>query len=504
MTATTSGGASSASGTDWLPLRGRPCVIWPDFDEPGRRYGDEVAVKLRALGCEVEVIDVAALNLPEHGDVVDWFAANPGATRDDVLKLPRLSTDKPSDSNQSVERPPVPLPSPLPDVPAFDPSLLPQSLRPWCEALAEGLQVPLDFVAVPAMVAVGGAIGRRVGIAMKRHQRWVELPLLWGCVVGRPSSGKSPALAPAQRMLQRLERDERQAYETALHEYEMRSVIADASRANARKEIQGALKRGNAGAAEAAAAAMMDEDQEPIEPRIVVNDATVEKLGELLNQNPGGLVQVRDELAGWLANMDREGREADRGFWLESWNGHGAFTVDRIGRGTVRIDACAMSVLGGVQPGKLAEYVRGAVRGGFSDDGLIQRFGLAVYPDLPASWRYVDASIGADAERSAWKVFQRVRGLDSAYIGAERLDGIDVPFLRFTDEAQELLIEWMTDLLTRLRRGEEAPWIESHLAKYPSLAGRLALVLHLADNEPAPVRRGFGSVARRASQPWRR
>ena len=50
-----------------------------------------------------------------------------------------------------------------------------------------------------------------------------------------------------------------------------------------------------------------------------------------------------------------------------------------------------MSILGGVQPGKLAEYVRSAVRGGFSDDGLIQRLQLAVYPDSAlATWTYSD------------------------------------------------------------------------------------------------------------------
>ena len=35
------------------------------------------------------------------------------------------------------------------------------------------------------------------------------------------------------------------------------------------------------------------------------NDTTVEKLGELLNHHPNGLVLFRDELSGWLHTMDR-------------------------------------------------------------------------------------------------------------------------------------------------------------------------------------------------------
>jgi len=214
---------------------------------------------------------------------------------------------------------PETLPSPLPAVPAFDSAMLPASVREWCLDTAEGLQVPLDFTAVPAMVALAGAIGRRVGIAMKRHDHWHELPMLWGCVIGRPSSGKSPALSPARRMLERLASEERKVHEAAMREYEGRTLIADANRANAKKTIQKALAKGDQSAAESAAEAALFDEQPPSEPRLVVNDATVEKLGELLNANPRGLVQFRDELAGWLANLDREGREGDREFWLECW-----------------------------------------------------------------------------------------------------------------------------------------------------------------------------------------
>jgi len=482
MLATTSGSAASASGVDWTPLAGRHCRLWPDHDEAGRKYAEGVTAKLRALGCAVDRIDAAALGLPDKGDATDWLALHPDATAADVLALPRFAAREVTEPSA-----PEPLPSPLPTVPAFNPAWLPASVREWCVDTADGLQVPLDFTAIPAMVALAGAIGRRVGIAMKQHDRWHELPMLWGCVIGRPSSGKSPALTPARRMLERLAGEERQAYDVEKREHDGRVLIAEASKANAKKAIQAALKKGDTSAAESAADAALFDEEPPSEPRIVVNDATVEKLGELLNANPRGLVQFRDELAGWLANLDREGRESDRAFWLECWNGTGAFTVDRIGRGTVRIEACAVSILGGMQPGKLAEYVRGAIRGGFSDDGLIQRFQLAVYPDLPANWSYCDRRADPASEARAWVTFQRLRALDPDTIGAERADGIDVPFLRFDDEAQSLLIEWTTALMQRLRAGEEPAWMESHLSKYRALAGRLALVLHLADGGTGPI-----------------
>lgn len=483
LIATTSGAADSVAAADWSPLRDRRCIIWPDHDTAGTRYAEAVAARLRVMGCAVETIDGTALALPDKGDCVDWLAQHPEATAADVDALPKVSTA----SARAREEAPLPLPSPLPEVPAFRADLLPEAVRVWCEDAAEGLQVPLDFTGIPAVVALAGAIGRSVGIAMKRRNPWVERPMLWGCVIGRPSSGKSPALNPARRMLDRLASEERDAYELARREFEARAMVADANKANAKDAIKKALKVGDEAKAKAAADAAGFDDEAPTEPRIVANDATVEKLGELLNANPRGLVQFRDELAGWLASLDREGREGDRAFWLECWNGHGAYTVDRIGRGTIRIEACAMSILGGMQPGKLAEYVRGAVRGGFADDGLIQRFQLAVYPDLPSHWRYTDRAPDQAAESHAWATFQRLRALDPASVGAECADWCDVPFLRFDDEAQELFIEWFTAHMQRLRAGDEPAWLESHLAKYPGLVGRLALVLHLADGYSGPV-----------------
>ncbi|WP_312320788.1 DUF3987 domain-containing protein [Stenotrophomonas sp.] len=486
LLATTSGGASSADGADWSPLAGRCVRLWPDRDEQGIKYAADVEDRLRALGSIVERLNVDALGLPAKGDCVDWLAVHPGADAVAVNALPLADAAR---AASHAEQPtPEPLPDPLPAVPVFNPALLPDCVRTWCTDAADSLQVPLDFTAVPAMVGLAAALGgRQLAVRLKTHGHWYERPILWGCVVGRPSSGKSPALSPARRLLESVVGPEREEYERARKVHEGKAILADARKAHAKDEARKAIKKGIPIDPEALGESARFDHDAPTEPRLVVNDATVEKLGELLNENPRGLIQFRDELAGWLASLDREGREQDRAFWLECWNGTGPYTCDRIGRGTVRIEACAVSILGGMQPGKLAEYVRGAVRGGFSDDGLMQRFQLAVYPDLPTSWRYTDRPLDREAEERARAAFNRLRALIPADVGAETTEACDVPFLHLSEDAQALFVEWQTELMQRLRAGSEPPFMESHLAKYPALAGRLALVLHLADNGTGPV-----------------
>ncbi|VEJ45439.1 Uncharacterised protein [Bartonella vinsonii] len=58
-----------------------------------------------------------------------------------------------------------------------------------------------------------------------------------------------------------------------------------------------------------------------VKRRLIVNDVTVEKLGELLKENPRGLLLVRDELASFLANLERKEYQSERSFYLTAFNG---------------------------------------------------------------------------------------------------------------------------------------------------------------------------------------
>lgn len=92
--ATSSGGADSAGKADWRLLAGRVIRIWPDNDEAGQRYALAVTEELLALGCTVFRVDVALLDLPPKGDVMDWLASNPNATMADIALIPTLGREE--------------------------------------------------------------------------------------------------------------------------------------------------------------------------------------------------------------------------------------------------------------------------------------------------------------------------------------------------------------------------------------------------------------------------
>ena len=327
----------------------------------------------------------------------------------------------------------------------------------------------------------------RFGIRPKRRDDWLVIPNLWGGVIGRPGLLKTPALAEATRPLLRLEHVAKETYDEALLRSKAGSVVDKSAAKKAQKAIDSALKRGDEEEAyRLATAATVDEEGPPRRCRYVANDSTVEALGELLAANPRGLLLFRDELTGLLRSLDREGWECSRAFFLEAWNGSGRYTFDRIGRGTIDIESCCVSVLGGIQPGPLQEYLRGALAGGVGDDGLLQRFQLVVWPDVSGDWRHVDRWPDTEARRAAWDVFTRMDSLVPAAIGATHEEG-SIPFLRFAEDAQSVFNAWRAGLEKRLRDEEEHVAFEAHLAKYRSLIPSLALLIHLADMGTGPV-----------------
>ena len=97
---------------------------------------------------------------------------------------------------------------------------------------------------------------------------------------------------------------------------------------------------------------------------------------------------MRDELVGLIASWDKSGREGDRQFFLEAWNGTDDYDTDRIGRGTIIIPNLCVSIFGGMQPDKLTAYLEQA-SDALGNNGLLQRFQLLVYPD-PIEWEYRD------------------------------------------------------------------------------------------------------------------
>ena len=104
--------------------------------------------------------------------------------------------------------------------------------------IADRLQCPPDYVAVAAMVALGGTLGRRVGIKPQMRTDWIEVPNLWGAFVGRPGWLKSPAMGEALKPLHHLEAEAIRKNEAARQVY-----LAELGAFKARQQVKLSLEK---------------------------------------------------------------------------------------------------------------------------------------------------------------------------------------------------------------------------------------------------------------------
>ena len=357
--------------------------------------------------------------------------------------------------------------SELPSVVAFSENLLPTSILPLVRDVAERMQVPIDYPAVTLVLCLAGVVNRRAFVQPKANDTgWLVVPNLWGGIIAPPGFMKSPVIQSAIRPLNRIQTDWRQRHEDASknftrqkEEYELRySGWKEIFKTNSKKGKTTPVRPD-------------DEPEEPKLQRLIVNDATFEALHQTMSENPAGIFVIRDELTGWWSTLDRAGREGERAFCLQAWNGDTGHTIDRIGRGTIHVDACCMSMLGGIQPGRLRSYMVDALEDGPSNDGLIQRFQLLVWPDTNPVWTYVDRPPDASSEQKAEQIFRKLVELDAG----------NPKIFHFTSDAQKLFVDWLAELETKVRGDELHPALISHLSKYRKLMPSLALLLELAE-----------------------
>ena len=364
-----------------------------------------------------------------------------------------------------------PLKTELLPVKSLTPEMLPEEVSGWLvDVCARMDNAPYEYTAVSAIVILSSLLGRKAGIRPKRNDDWLVISNLWGCCIGRPGTKKTPVMNAILRSLKRMENLAREDYQWQCKQFEADQKLCVLENKEAEKKAKKLIADGKR---HDAAALLMDDSSDMEKPtcrRFIVHDSSVEKLGIILSQNPWGILLFRDELAGWMTSLNRDDRSSDRAFWLESYNGDGSFSYDRITRDDIYLESNTVAILGGIQPGKLLPLLM-EQRKGAGDDGLLERFQLMVYPDA-THFSYTDQSPDLEKKRLAEAVFERFKSLD--YEPDER----DRPALHFDDDAQQLFNEWYCQIMQRIQSGELSQSMESHLSKYPSLMASLALIFH--------------------------
>jgi Protein of unknown function (DUF3987) len=345
--------------------------------------------------------------------------------------------------------------------PPFPLDVLPERLAPVILDAAACKSAPVGYVASSLLSMAGGLIG--TSRTINPSYGWYEPPTLWMMIVGAPSSNKSPAIDVCADMISELEGELnadygilKEAYEEALHIYETQE--------KAWKEL--AKKAVKDGEEPPAKPEGMEKPEKPCLKRLMLASATIEQVAELLQQNPRGLMVVRDEMAGLLMNLERYGSGTDRQFYIESSGGR-RYTVDIKSRPeALIIPRLLLTLHGGIQPQRLQEIFHA-----HADDGLSARFLYDWSDSVPLQ------RVTRGYDKAMLKhIFTRLHGLQLHFNEHGTPQAVAV---RVDDDAVELLHAY--DVPRQVQEKESDGLLTSHIGKLRGYVVRVAGVLAFLD-----------------------
>jgi hypothetical protein len=223
--------------------------------------------------------------------------------------------------------------------PAWPGGILPAVLEDTLSELAERDGLDLGASGSAMITAASGAADKRATLTPYAGSQWTVPPVLWLMLIAEPGQRKTAILGYLMGLMRKRNAERMRAYAQAMTSW--RAVPAP----------------------------QRAQQPAPTVRALLAEDTTIEKLQEWMADNPRGLLYLRDE----LASLFEFGRyttgtgAAERANFLEFYEG-GPTTIGRMTR-TTSIDNCALSIMGGIQPHRLADFK------GLADDGLLPRFG---------------------------------------------------------------------------------------------------------------------------------
>jgi hypothetical protein len=321
-------------------------------------------------------------------------------------------------------------------VPPFPLDLLTQPWRDWVGDTAASAGAPADYVVQAVLAALAGLCG--AGVAVRITPVWSESMVLWQAVVGEPSSGKSSALASMRRLLGSIEAERR-----------MHDDVKQEAHAEPVKE---------AGSGDAS-----------VQSQVVVADAALEIIAEIVSGNPRGVILWRDEPA-WLAQLGEAGHDgSDRARWLEAWNAGSVTLKRRTDKRSLHLERFPVSILATTPPDRLKEVLEEG------DDGPAARF-LYAWPGPQPYCPLANGKIAQDDD--ALKMLRRISRL------ARTPD--DPLVLSFDRRGVEAFDGFLAGLHADRRKTEglEAAWLGKGRSTVARLAGALELLAWSGSDAP--------------------
>ena len=330
----------------------------------------------------------------------------------------------------------------------FPIDIFPKDIQTYLLECNSKLDSSVEYMGVSLLWLISVCIGNTIDVEVKKG--WNENLSVWISVVGKAGLGKTPSISNIVFPLVKINAKEIKNYIKESEKYEHYINLP-------KKE--------------------KDEHSEVFKPKktqFIANDITLEALVDLHQESDNSVGVFKDELAGWLKDMNKYREGSDLEFWLSTWSGK-SVNLNRLTRKGSFVEKPFIPVLGGIQPSIFNTFYTDENK----DNGFMDRM-LLCYPDLKID-HYNDSEISEDILKWYKEIIISFYDTLKGVITRNEDGDIETLTAKFCPDAK---IEWkrMFNEMTDIQNNEEEnEYLKSMFPKQKSYIPRFACLIHVFD-----------------------
>ena len=331
----------------------------------------------------------------------------------------------------------------------FPIDIFPKPIQSYISDCHNTLNNSIDYMGCSLLWVISTCIGNSMQVEVKKG--WRETANIWISLVGKAGIGKTPSINSMLFPLKKINNKEVQNYHKEHEKYEYFNNLTPKEK----KEHE--------------------EVHKPIKKQFIANDITLEALIDLHQESDNAVAVFKDELAGWVKDMNKYRSGSDLEFWLSSWSGE-SVNVNRVTRGVSYINRPFIPVLGGIQPSIFSSLQTEENK----DNGFMDRL-LLTYPELKVD-NYSDKELDITALNwysDAITLFYETINKTNKVIKRDADNNIQPLIYTFDAEAKKEWIRIFNNITSTQNSEEENEYMKSMLPKQKTYIPRFALMLHV-------------------------
>lgn len=329
----------------------------------------------------------------------------------------------------------------------FPIDVFPKPFQKYMLDCAETLNSSIDYMGCSLLWSLSVSVGNSAMIKIKND--WKERPVLWFALVGKAGVGKTHSIERIIRPLRKENGRQIRRYKKEFDKFEYYQNLS-------KTEQQ-----------------QVDEVHEPAREQFIAGDTTIEALAQLHQQSANSVGIFRDELAGWILDMNKYREGSDQQTWLGTWSGEPIVTNRVKASSNVYVSQPFLPILGGIQPDILSSfYTDDNTSNGFTDRILLS------YPDYdvqPYNDNEMDMNTLEWYDNTMTNLFRAIKST----IRKDEDGDVEYQEYTWTNEGRKEWNKVMKKIYEMEISDNTNEYIKSILAKIKPYIARFALLLHI-------------------------